>query len=300
VRFATLAVALGVCCLASRAVAVSASPNGGSIPPGVRKCATYTSRAPGLGVLLDRTRRTLGDADGIQRVRIDAPPRFYWGRSYPPTHTPITRRSLWVYITIRSVGNQGDAASVVSQRGVWEADLLVQALHAAVCATGQRAEAGYSLVTPTGQRSPAAESGGAIQSLPRSYAWPFSAVGDTFRALLGQLSHRYDFRVTSLVVLHGLGDAPLVRVQSDNPKAFIRDLPAIESSLFPPVSDCWTSPVCFNGERLEAFDSNGQPFVATDGAQAIGTGVGGWGGQWVRKGLPYPFPTLSPAPPTSP
>jgi hypothetical protein len=98
------------------------------------------------------------------------------------------------------------------------------------------------------------------------------------------------FRVVSFVILHALGDAPEIRVVSERPIAFIRDLPTIERILYPRSgAECWTRPYCLNGEWREAIDSHGNPFVATGGQSTIDTGVGGWGSQWVRPGLPYPF-----------
>ena len=259
------------------------------VPPGVRRCAARSAAAPSLQVLLGNVRAALGQADGIERVRVGTPPRFYWGRSYPPTHQKITRHSAWVYITVGAGSGSGDA-SVVGQRAAWQAAVLVQALGAAICAAGQHPEAGYSIVTADGAPAFTANSGGALQSFPRSYGWPFARVGAAFRARLDDLARRYDFRVTSLVVLHGLGDAAQVRVESDHPALLIRHLAAVELALFSPTTNCWTSPSCFNGDWLEATDASGRPFVATGGLRTIGTGVGGWGSQWVRKGLPYPFP----------
>ena len=72
------------------------------------------------------------------------------------------------------------ATGVASQRGSWQAGLLLQSLHAMICAAGQQPEAGYTLVqTPDGTPT-AGWSGGALQSFPRSYAWPFAHVDGGF------------------------------------------------------------------------------------------------------------------------
>jgi hypothetical protein len=290
-----LASLVAVCLIGATTPAVARSA---LVPPGVRRCAPRTAQAAGIDVLLHRARTSLGHADGVLSVRVGAPPRFYWGRAYPPTHRTISRRSAWVYVTVPPNRPQNDKANVAAQRGSWQADLLIQSLHALICAAGQRPEAGYSLVTPSGSRAASSSAGGAIQSFPRSYAWPFATVDSSFTDRLTDLGRRYSFHVVSLVVLHGLGDAPQLRIESDRPAALIRNLSAVELALYPPTSDCWTSTSCFNGEWLEAVDAGGEPFVATGGATAIGTGVGSWGSQWVRSGLNYPYPHGEIAPPT--
>jgi hypothetical protein len=292
-RLLVLLAAVGVIGAATPAVSQSAH-----VPPGVRRCAPQRSTAASIDVLLHRARARLGQADGVVSVRVGAPPRFYWGRSYPPTHRRIRRRSAWVYVTVPPNRPQNDEADVAAQRGAWQADLLIQSLHASICAAGQRPEAGYSLVTPDGSRAATSSAGGAIQSFPRSYAWPFATMNSAFTDRLTNLGRRYSFHVVSLVVLHGLGDAPQIRVESDHPAALIRNLSAIELALYQPTSDCWTSSSCFNGEWLEGVDKGGRPFVATGGATAIGTGVGSWGSQWVRPGLNYPYAHGEIAPPT--
>jgi hypothetical protein len=265
-----------------------AIPAATPIPPGVRTCAPRTTSAPTLTTLVERVRAAFGPADAIRQVHISAPPRWYWGRSYPPANTTITRHSPWVYVVLKATSSIGDRNRVAVQRGSWQADLLVQALHAAICAAGQRPELGYSIRGPGGADGFGA--GGAIQGFPRSYAWPFARVDARFIERLHQLAHRYRFRVQSVMVVHGLGDAPEIQIESDHPAALIHDLPAVERRLYPASTSCWTRPYCLSGDWLEAVDARGSPFVTMASQSAIGTGVGGWGSQWVRAGLPYPFP----------
>jgi hypothetical protein len=105
------------------------------------------------------------------------------------------------------------------------------------------------------------------------------------------LARRYHFRVGSLVVLHADGDAPQIRLESDHPEQLIRHLSAIVHELErSPTANCWASDACFNGLWIEAEDASGKPFVATSRVLAGPAGDGGYGSQWVRDGLPYPYP----------
>jgi hypothetical protein len=56
------------------------------------------------------------------------------------------------------------------------------------------------------------------------------------------------------------------------------------------TANCWASDACFNGLWIEAEDASGKPFVATSRVLAGPAGDGGYGSQWVRDGLPYPYP----------
>jgi hypothetical protein len=269
------------------------------IPSGVHRCAVRTAHAPSIAVLLGRARASLGRADAVLAVRVGAPPRWYWGRSYPLSPRAITRHSPWVYVTVPRDRPAIPIANVAAQRGSWQAGLLLQSLHASICAAGQQPEAGYTLVTPDGTRATTASSGGALQRFPRSYTWPFAHVDAGFTDRLVRLARRYSFHVVSLIVLHGIGDAPQIRIESDHPAALLRNLPAISSALYPATADCWATTPCFNGTWLEAVDRDGRPFLATGGQRAIGTGVGSDGSLWIRPGLSSPYPTIDMAPPVT-
>ena len=85
------------------------------------------------------------------------------------------------------------------------------------------------------------------------------------------------FHVTSFRILHGIGDAPQSRVESEHPTSFIDHLPAIEAVLYPVVADCWAASSRLNGDFFEATDYQGDPFVATAGQSSIGSVGGSWG-----------------------
>ena len=116
-------------------------------------------------------------------------------------------------------------------------------------------------------------------------------MGPKFRARLRLLARRYQFRVSSLVVLHADGDAPQIRLESDHPKQLISQLSVIVRELEgSPTANCWASDACFNGLWIEADDASGRPFLTTSSVLAGPAAEGGYGSQWVRAGLPYPYP----------
>jgi hypothetical protein len=264
---------------------VSSVPAETTPPP----CAPVSASAPSLRTLAERALQRLGAADQIASVRIASPPRYLWGKTVGSRNYEITRHSPWVYVRVRPLDTNDPASNVTRQRAVWQAALLVQSLHAAVCTSGRRPEAGDTGQTPHGAASFDLGSG-AITNLARLRDWPYARVDQGVRARLRSLAARDRFRVTSFVVLHADGDAPQIRLESGHPKQLISELQEIVQQLEGSrTANCWTSGACFNGLWIEADDAAGRPFLATSSVLAGPAGVGGYGGQWVRAGLPYPY-----------
>lgn len=276
----------GVMVVSFALLGVSAS-RAATVPPA---CAPVSSAAPSLRTLAERVRVDLGAADQVASVRVASPPKAFWGKSFGPRNYPITRRSPWVYVRVRPLDPKDRANNVTRQRAVWQSALLVQSLHAAVCTAGRLPEAGDSGQTPHGARAFDLGSG-AVTRLSLLRDWPYARVGAQFRSRLQSLARRYDFGVSSLAVLHADGDAPQIRLESDHPEQLIRQFTVIVRELEgSPTANCWASDACFNGLWIEAVDASGRPFLATGKVLAGPAGNGGYGSQWVRAGLPYPYP----------
>jgi hypothetical protein len=272
--------------LVGAAVLGASASKAATVPPA---CAPVSAAAPSLRTLAERVRVGLGAADQVASVRVAAPPRYFWGKTLGPRNYPITRRSPWVYVRVRPLDPRDPTSNVTRQRAIWQSALLVQSLHAAVCTAGRRPEAGDSGQTPHGARSFDLGSG-AVTQLSLLRDWPYARVGSQFRARLRSLARHYSFRVTSLEVLHADGDAPQIRLSSDHPKQLITQLRVIVQELEQsPTANCWASDSCFNGLWIEADDASGRPFLATSSVLAGPAANGGYGSQWVRAGLPYPY-----------
>jgi hypothetical protein len=113
-------------------------------------CSSVSATAPSLRALADRARQRLGAADQVASVRIAAPPKFFWGKTFGPRNYPITRHSPWVYVRVAPVDARSAVGRVVRQGAIWQSAMLVQSLHAAVCTAGRDPEAGDSGQTPRG------------------------------------------------------------------------------------------------------------------------------------------------------
>jgi hypothetical protein len=261
--------------------------SGATTPPA---CSPVRATAPSLRALAKVARRRLGAADQIASVRIASPPKYFWGKTFSPRNYPITRLSPWIYVRVEPVDETSAAGRVARQRAIWQSAMFVQSLHAAVCTAGTEPEAGDSGQTP--HSAGAFDLGsGAVTNLALLRDWPYARVGQAFRSRLRALSRRYGFRVKSLVVLHADGDAPQIRVESDHPKQFNTQLSVIVRKLeASPTPNCWASDTCVNGLWIEADDAAGSPFLATASVLAGPAQNGGYGAQWVRTGLPYPYP----------
>jgi hypothetical protein len=265
----------------------TASAWAGKTPP---TCAPVSTTAPSLRTLASRARQRLGAADQIASVRIASPPRYFWGKIFGPRNYAITRQSPWVYVRVEPADERSAAGRVSRQRATWQSAMLIQSLHATVCMAGREPEAGDSGQTPHGAEALNLGSG-AITNLSLLRDWPYAYVDSRFRSRLQSLARRYDFRVISLVVLHADGDAPQLRIESGHPKQLITQFNVIVRQLeASPTADCWASDACLNGLWIEADDATGAPFLATASVLAGPAQNGGYGAQWVRPGLPYPYP----------
>ena len=109
-----------------------------------------------------------------------------------------------------------------------------------------------------------------------------------FTARLRSLQRRYDFRVLAARTLHPVQEAPLVVVQTSNPQAFSRAVPAIQRLLDPKqrTSDDRTG-WAYEGFYLEAHDAHGTPFLAIFN---YWRGPDAGGGQWASRESLFPFP----------
>jgi hypothetical protein len=107
-------------------------------------------------------------------------------------------------------------------------------------------------------------------------------------ARVRSLEKRYRFSVVEVRMLRPVQDAPLLVVRTTrSPKAFARDVPAIQRSLDPKqrTGDDRTGWV-YEGFYLEARDAHGRPFLAVFNYWR-GTPKGG--GQWASSPAYYPY-----------
>jgi hypothetical protein len=221
----------------------------------------------------------------VRSVRVGTAPRSSWGRKLSPRNVTISRTSPWVYVGVPAVNTHDRVSIVARQRAVWQALLLVESLHSAACRSGRRVELGDSIQPPHGTETVA---GDFASGVPTFRAGPFMGVRASFRARVRQLGSRYGFRLRSLVVLHSVGDAPQIRIESDHPSVVMRNIDAIGAALWDGRPYCSKTRTCFDGTWLEGDDSSGQPFVAFGSVETNPTGAGSEGSTWVRRGLPYP------------
>jgi hypothetical protein len=245
-------------------------------------CALISPGAPSLSLLARGARLALGPASSVAGIRVSTPPPRYWGHKLGPHYRTITPHSPWVYVSLRKTDT-----NVEQQRAFWQASVLIQSLHAAVCGSGRRPESGDSIVR-AGKAAVTTNEPGPTGRGPQLPHAPFATVDAAFRARLAAAATTYGFQVRSLVVLHADGDAPQIEIESDSPKDLIPNIAAIDQSLAPPGTSCATI-ACFTGFYLEGDDSTGTPFLQLSQLTTLPEGVAVWGSQWVAPGLPYPF-----------
>jgi hypothetical protein len=226
-------------------------------------CAPISQSAPSLAALARGARRAFGAADRIASIDVG----------------PGSRE---VRVVVRRP--RTDVDSLLAQ---WQASLLLQSVHAAACSAGREPERRDTIATAGGARS-AADSSMAVPPVTGVDA-SFATVDPAFRARLASAAGQFGFRVRSLVVLRSGGDAAQIRIESDAPRTLIANTVAIDGALVAPGATC-AAIACLRGFFLEADDARGRPFMVIRQVTSLPSGQLAWGGQWVRAGLPYPFP----------
>ena len=110
----------------------------------------------------------------------------------------------------------------------------------------------------------------------------------TFFDRLRRLQRRYRFRVVQARILRPAQDAALLILQTDQPAAFVKAVPAIQHQLDPKraTNDDRTG-WAYEGFYLQARDTHGIPFLAINNSWRGSLYVGG--GQWASSDAYYPF-----------
>jgi hypothetical protein len=243
------------------------------------RCAPRRGSAPTLAVLAHRAFASMPGLDGVAAIRVGSPPRSYVGQRYPGA-ARITRRSQWLYATgdFETSGSATPVANVAGNRAMWHATLLMAKVAALACRAGAGQPTGFTLRNRDGSE-PVINPQGVYQRplTTRPRAWP--SAGATFASTLAALARRYGFHVVQARVLPAVRDAPQVIVSSDQRRHLIAAMHDIDTSLFGPFTNR------VYADWFEAVDGAGRPyaFIETDAGGASG-------GQWVSRGLPYPFP----------
>lgn len=111
---------------------------------------------------------------------------------------------------------------------------------------------------------------------------------ETLTKRLRQASHRYDFKIVNVKLLHPAQVAPFVVVRTQNKNAFALHTPSILRLIDPKRSN--SSDVrgwAYEGFLLEAIDAHNSPFLIVFNSWR---GQHAGGGQWATSSDLYPFP----------
>lgn len=232
--------------------------------------------------IVQRLLARLGDRRYIRRIVIGTPPRIvlehvrgYFGGARPPAD------AVWAYIDAPAATASFSDKPTPEQVGElmeaeWGVALVRGALRDDLCAAGGPPFAGSSV----GEHTAGAPSG--VFALEQRFPNPSAPA---FRRRVDLVGRRYGFRVVSLRLLRPRQIAPLLVVETDRDRrAFVGDIPAINSLLNPITAGAGENAFTFEGFLLEARDGGG-PFVRVDN---VNRGEAS-GGQWSWDRCVYPY-----------